>query len=117
MIHELCKKYGISLLVLFGSKARGDSRLSSDADVAYLSDAPLSLMDEARLVGELSAAMQRPVDLVNIALASPLLEYNIFKDGKPLYEKDRGLFEDYLARSLRIYEETKPLFQLKRALL
>ena len=116
-IEELAGKYRLSMLVAFGSLARGDATASSDADVAYASDRPLALMEEAAMAVELSALFKKEVDLVNIKTASPMLARNIFKDGVPAYERERGLFADYLARSMRIYEETMPLYKAKMELL
>ena len=116
-IHALAETYGLSMLVVFGSLARKDMRQSSDADIAYLADAALPLMDESKLSNELSTLLKRVVDLVNVKMASPLLARNIFKNGQLLYEKEVGIFDDYFARSIRIYEETMPLYKLKMALL
>jgi len=113
----LAEKFGISMLVIFGSVARGDTRLTSDADVAYFSENYMSLMDEARLSTELSAILKKDVDLVNLKKSSPLLAYHVFKDGVAVYEKTSGFFNEFFIKSIRIYQESLPLFRAKMALL
>ena len=113
----MAEQYGLSLLVIFGSVARGDARPSSDADVAYLSENRLALMDESRLSIELSAITKKDIDLVNLKNASPLLAYHVFKDGIPVYEISSGLFNEYFVKSIRMYEEALPLFNAKMSLL
>ena len=116
-IGEIAQKYGLELVVLFGSRARGDNRSASDADVAYLASVPLPLMDEARLALELAPILGGVIDLANIKGASPLLARHIFKDGKTLYEREAGLSTEMFIKSLRVYQETVPLYEAKFALL
>ena len=116
-IGEIAQSYGLDLIVLFGSQARGDNRSNSDTDVAYLASAALSLMDEARLALALSTELEQTVDLVDLKKSSPLLSYNIFHDGQSLYEQTPGLFSDFFVRAVRIYQETRPLYAVKLALL
>ncbi len=116
-IEKLVTHYNISLLVLFGSRARGDFRPSSDADVAYLSLTPLTLLEESTLSVELAPILGATIDLVNIRKSSPLLLYKVFKDGRVLYEKEKGYFNLSLVRAYRNYEDSKPLYRAKEELL
>lgn len=116
-IERVAVEHGLSLVVLFGSHARGDAHSGSDVDIAYLSPHPLSLRSETELAIELGEVLRDRVDLVNIGKASPLLRHQIFRVGRPLYERESGLFAEHLARGLRLYAESLPLYQLKQALL
>ncbi len=116
-IKKLVNNYGIFLLVLFGSRGRGDFRLHSDADVAYLSLKPLTLLEESAFAVELATKLGATVDLINIRKSSPLLLYKVFKDGKALYEKEKGYFNLSLARVYRNYEDTTALYKAKAELL
>ncbi|MEK7200980.1 MAG: nucleotidyltransferase domain-containing protein [Patescibacteria group bacterium] len=116
-IEEVAKKYDVSLIVLFGSQAKGNTHKHSDTDVAFLPNKNLSFLEESGLVGDIGQTLKTDVDAINIKKASPLILYNIFKYGKSLYEKDRGLFSEYFIKSLRLYEEATPLYKLRLALL
>lgn len=63
---QLCRKWAIARLALFGSAARGEAGPRSDIDllVDFHPDAEWSLMDIARLQEELEATLGRSVDLV-----------------------------------------------------
>ena len=73
-IKELAGKYHLSLVLLFGSRATGKIHARSDFDVAYLSEKPLDLMDEARMLCDLMPIFRSDkIDLVNLKKAPPLL--------------------------------------------
>jgi len=64
-LREVCERYGVARLDVFGSITRGDARPGSDVDLLY------SLAPDTRLgwgiehlARELSAVLGRPVDLV-----------------------------------------------------
>lgn len=68
---EFCERWGITELALFGSalgpEFRPDGPDPSDLDilVTYSPDAHPTLMDEVRMIRELSEMAGRPVDLVS----------------------------------------------------
>jgi len=114
-LEQLAKKYGITLLLLFGSTVKGQTHKESDADVAYLSKKPLTLREES----EMSVALQpilknRTIDLVNIRMAPPLLLYAITDHGKILYQSDPLVFYELRAYAFKRYIEAEPLFELKK---
>lgn len=113
-IARICNKYGIDLLLLFGSQAKERTTNESDFDVAYSSEKPLSLARESRLIIELGPLLKtEQVDLVNLKRTPPLLRYAIFKDCKVLYEKKPLSFACFRAYSFKTYIETKPLYEEK----
>ena len=63
---ELCRRYHIRQLALFGSVLRDDFSLDSDVDVLveFEPEAHIGFMALSRIQRELSALLQRPVDLV-----------------------------------------------------
>jgi hypothetical protein len=65
-ISEICKRYGVRELAVFGSAARGDLRPESDVDmlVDFKSDARIGLVKFASLSEELEGLVGRAVDLV-----------------------------------------------------
>jgi hypothetical protein len=65
-VRELCKKYQVKELALFGSVLRPDFRPDSDIDVLvqFEPDARIGFMEMAGLMNELSEVLGRKVDLV-----------------------------------------------------
>jgi len=64
---ELCDRWKIAEIALFGSALREDFRPDSDVDllVTYRPDADWSLLDTVRLDRELAALFGRKVDVVS----------------------------------------------------
>lgn len=84
---------GLRLLLLHGSRARGEAGARSDWDCGYLADEQL---DPTALHLGLSAALGTDaVDLVDLARASALLRFRAARDGVPLLEHPAGAFEDF----------------------
>lgn len=63
---EICKRYHVRELSLFGSVLRDDFRADSDVDVLveFEQDAPISLFDLSDLKFEIAELLGRQVDLV-----------------------------------------------------
>jgi predicted nucleotidyltransferase len=105
----LVERGDVRLVYLFGSTAAGTARRSSDADIAILFDevpAPgvLDLLTE-----RLEAAADRPVDLVVLNDASPLLAREVIARGRLLLcrdDQDRVRFE---TRTTARYQDTAHL--------
>lgn len=111
---EVARKYNLSLVLLFGSQATGKTHKGSDYDIAYLSDAPLSLKDESKLVIDLMQMFRsEAVDIASIRGASPLLLYEIVHTGEVLFERTPSLFTSLYVYAIRVYEEARPLFELR----
>jgi len=64
---DVCRRYQIKELSLFGSTARGEQRQDSDIDllVEFLPDAQRSLLTHIAAQRELSELLGRQVDLVS----------------------------------------------------
>ena len=113
-IEKLAEKYGLCLILLFGSRATGKTHVRSDFDIAYLSKMPLDLMDEARLICDLMPVFRADkVDLVNLKKAPPLLRKQIFDRHLVLFCADKAQYFAYQMYALRGYTEAKPLFELR----
>src|SRR2546428_458791 len=75
---------GLELLMLFGSRARGDAQPGSDWDFGYLATAAF---DPAALVGALVEIVGSDrIDLVDLGRASGLLRYRAARDGQLVHE-------------------------------
>lgn len=88
----------VRLAVLFGSAAKRALRRGSDIDLG------LSLEAGALLTPSLSAALDRaagrPVDVVLLDDAAPLLRFEIARDGLVLVQRDRHGWADFRARAM-----------------
>ncbi|MEO8181370.1 MAG: nucleotidyltransferase domain-containing protein [Deltaproteobacteria bacterium] len=98
------------LAVLFGSRASGKARETSDFDVGILPrDAGLTLRQELELAAALSAVVGQEVDLVRLDGDDPLLGREIAWTGLCLFESEPGSFAAYRARATSVwldFEET-----------
>lgn len=102
------RRAGARLVVVFGSAVRGTARSESDLDVGVLFDGGRS--DEpfdARLDAVASAVeADRPLDLVVLDEADPLLLREVAVDGRPVFEAEPGAFEEFRIRAIKRYFDT-----------
>jgi predicted nucleotidyltransferase len=89
----------IRLAVVFGSTARGEAGARSDVDLGVLLD-PYSPSLRFRVEAELGRAAGRPVDVVLLDEAPPLLRFEITRDGLLLFERDEGLWTAFRTRAM-----------------
>ena len=85
-LREVCERYGVVRLDVFGSVSRGDARPDSDVDLHY------SLAPDARLgwgiedlADELAAVLGRPVDLVSRRGLNQRLRDQVLTEAQPIY--------------------------------
>jgi predicted nucleotidyltransferase len=85
-IAELCRRYGLSELWLFGSASRGAETPDSDVDLIYVlrPDAHLGWRIE-RLNEELEELFGRKIDLVAKRSVHPLVRDEVLDSAKVLY--------------------------------
>lgn len=83
---EICERYGIAELEVFGSSARGTAGPGSDIDILYTLRQGRRLGWEIEdLADELSALLGRPVDLVSRRSLHPLLRNDVIAEARTLY--------------------------------
>jgi len=95
----------LEMLIIFGSRARGNTHVNSDWDFAILYNQQQQienrylslevygiLSDVLRLSGE--------IDVINLSSCSPLIAHAVARDGKVLYEKTSGLFDSFQSKAL-----------------
>ena len=116
-VKNLAEKYGLSLLMLFGSQVTGKTHKESDFDVAYLADKKLSFEDEGRIIIEIAkiigARDERLVILCNIKESGALLLKEIFDRLQVLFCADRNVYDSYKIFSVKNFIESRPLFDLR----
>lgn len=84
---DLCRRYKVRELSLFGSAARGDMRPDSDLDmlVDFLPEAEIDLVDYAGLMLDLSNLTGRKVDLVSKKGLKPIVRSSVLQEARLLY--------------------------------
>jgi predicted nucleotidyltransferase len=103
------RQHGLRLLVLFGSRARGDASAHADWDFGYLSD---GTMDPLTLMATLASAVgSERLDLVDLAHASGLLRYRAARDGVLVYEATPGSFDRFRFDAARFWFDAEPVLR------
>lgn len=86
-IAEICERYGVRELSLFGSALGRDMRADSDFDflVEFRPDAAVGLVRFGQLQEELEAVLGRKVDLVPKSGLKPLIRETVLRQAEPVY--------------------------------
>lgn len=86
-LSDLCRRFRVRELSLFGSAASGTMRPDSDVDllVDFLPGAEIDLVDYAGLMLDLSHLLGRKVDLVSKNGLKPLLRASVLATARLLY--------------------------------
>lgn len=115
-LNQLAQKFGLDLIVLFGSYARGQTHRESDCDVAvHAVSREHDWQWEIDLIRELVFALD--CDNLDVTLthnASPLLMYEIARDGIPLYEAHEGLFEDFQIYAAKRHADSYKIYRIQQ---
>jgi predicted nucleotidyltransferase len=84
---EICRRYQVRELSVFGSAAHGKMRPDSDVDVLveFLPQAEIGLLEYAGLMLDLSALIGRKVDLVSKSGLKPLIRNSVLEEAQLLY--------------------------------
>ena len=100
---------GLDLLIVFGSRARGDARPDSDWDIGYLAN---ETADVPGLLARLVEALDNDrVDLVDLRSAGGLLRYRAAREGRLAYEGAADLFDRYRLDAACFWCDNAPLFE------
>jgi predicted nucleotidyltransferase len=104
----------IAYALVFGSTARAEAGPHSDLDVAIglAEGVRPDALELGALVAKLEDAAGRPVDLVLLEEAPPGLAYRIFRDGRPILERDRDALVQRKARAILEYLDFQPIEEL-----
>ena len=83
---EICRRYGIGRLDIFGSVSRGDAGPSSDVDVLYeLAPGARLGWEIENLADELTQVLGRRVDLVSRSALHDSLRDSVLAEAQLLY--------------------------------
>jgi predicted nucleotidyltransferase len=86
-IAEICRKYEIRELALFGSQVRGDFSAKSDFDflVEFNPDAKISFFELGRIQTELEEIVKTEVDLVPKDGLKPAIRQQVLGEAETIY--------------------------------
>ena len=87
----------LRLVVLFGSVAAGTATAESDLDVAVAADHPLTVEERISLINALAERFGRPVDLIDLSVASEPLLGQILRHGRRILGSDT-LYGELISR-------------------
>lgn len=82
---DICRRNDVSMVGIFGSMAREESREKSDIDLIVRFSKRKSLLSLVRLERELGEAPGRKVDLLTEEAISPYLRERILKEMQVVY--------------------------------
>ncbi len=116
-IAEICQKLEINFVAVFGSVARSAANVKSDIDLAI--SFPDSVSDEKRnaislqIYKELSDKLKRDdIEIVDVENINSALLGAIARDGKVLFEKEKGIFSRWSSFAKRVYLDSQWLRDL-----
>ncbi|OIN94795.1 MAG: hypothetical protein COS37_07975 [Anaerolineae bacterium CG03_land_8_20_14_0_80_58_20] len=105
-LQPIAQKFGVRLIVLFGSVARGRIHEESDIDVAVLTERPLTFNKRLKLWSALSPLFRADIDLAILNHANPLFGFRIANEGKVLFEGAPRVWENWKSYAVRYYWDT-----------
>ncbi len=96
------------MVVLFGSLARGEGTVSSDVDVAIMPGraSPDTMATDVEVA--LGRALRRPVDVVDLRYAPPLLRFEVARDGWLVLARDPHAWSEFRARAMTDWWDWAP---------
>ncbi len=108
----------LKMLVLFGSRARGNFHAESDWDFAALYDEVLetgqiksnldNYLELSFLIRQELGIAANKIDVVELSPgSSPLLAYHIAQDAKLIYEKEAGELTNFKLKAWKISADTE----------
>lgn len=113
-LKSIAEKYGIDMLVLFGSQANGKTHPKSDVDIGYTAGEHFDFSEQLSVLGEIQEVLKREdVEFVNMRRVSPLMKKVMADEGVLLYEQVPGTFISFKIYAFKLYIETKFLRDLR----
>ena len=113
IIEKLAKKFGVKVAIVFGSVARGKEMGKSDIDLAIFADKKFyeeKFSDFIYGLMEAEAVEQKEIDVAPISGENPILLYNIFNDGIPIYIKNEEEYYNLRSWARFVYEDSRRFF-------
>lgn len=115
-LKDICEKYKINLMILFGSYGTEKFNNKSDIDLAVICE-DIKLLNKKKLaiLNVLSSLFgNREIDLIVLNYSDALLKFNVAADGKLIYEKVEGLFQKLKVRAMSEHNDARKFYQLDK---
>ncbi|MEK6647129.1 MAG: nucleotidyltransferase domain-containing protein [Candidatus Firestonebacteria bacterium] len=110
LVENVCQRFKIQLLYLFGSYATKNISKLSDLDIAFFASDDIKLEKWGQFLGELQDIFEEEaIDLVDLKNAPLPLIHRILRDGKCLYAINLESRINFETRSETFYQDTKYL--------
>lgn len=111
---RFCKRERVAVAVLFGSATSGRTTAHSDLDLAFWVEGKRVDDRELDLTNALMPLLHRnELDVVVLNHANPLLQWQVASTGKPLYERQVGMFRRFQLYAMKRYDDAKKLLALQ----
>lgn len=112
---QIVKKYGLNLIVLFGSYAtRRLPKQESDIDIAIRTTRRLTAEEEIDLISQLSLLFPAEIDITFLNEADSVLICEIARDGIPLYEQNPDSFVEFQLYATKVSEDEQRYRELAK---
>lgn len=113
---QLLRAAGVRLLVAFGSRIAGTARPGSDLDlgVTFAPGPCPDILEIHEIVNDAVRGAGAELDVVALDRADPLLLFEVASRGRPLFEAEPGVFEEFRIRAVKRYYDTAWLRRLER---
>lgn len=103
------KHSALQLLVLYGSRARGDARSDSDWDLGYLADPWFD--PDALLADAIQALGSDRIDLADLARASGQLRYRAAAEAQVLFARSEDVFQRFWLDAVTFWCDAAPVLR------
>lgn len=103
----LDQRFGLEVLWLYGSAAKGTDRKDSDLDLGALFTRRPSGYELYKTALDLGDLLGRQVDLVDLDRAGPILGMQVLRYGRLLVDASSRRRHEFFARTVSLYEDLK----------
>jgi uncharacterized protein len=118
-LQEIGEKFGLKLILLYGSYAKGTQTKLSDFDIAVLGKESIDFDTHVELYGEFSSVfgdIERDLDVQLLNRKDPLFLHQVAKNCKLLYGNTVD-YNEFRAYAFRAYHDSKDLLRLQDRLM
>lgn len=121
-IVNIAHKFGLSLVVQFGSSLEkgGIKHSESDIDIAFLPTNKISLQDKVKIQSELAQlynVFEDKIDLVDLTKSDSLLVFQIASKSHILHDTDQHQFNQFYLTAVKRRIDEQDIFDLEKTLL